>query len=540
MLFTTMKVLLVQWAHHRRLITGVSLYAHRLAKGLRKSGYDVYTVSTDRFSARGVPSLTRSGKDFLYSNPPAASLDSSSPLEEVYNEISERYFRELLCKVRPDWIHFVHLRGWPASILVTAREFTDRVSINLVDHYFLCPLATVIPTDGNSCYSRTSIKCHYCFNPKLEEEIRYRNRKFLELFRQTISVAFICSSVSKEVFLSAGYPSSRITVLPYGATLPKSIFPFLPWNHNHPLTIGYTASASPHKGFSVITNAFKYIPKNLNIVLRIHNKHLSISSVQDSRILTAGPYDDRSLLRIHRELHLVAVPSIFPDLGPQTIFQSFACGIPVLGSNIGGIPGLVTHKRNGWLVEAGDPKNLAEMIKYIYSHPEHYLTVRKGVIPPPSWTEYASLMAGKVMSISPKRISSRKNPLLFRKIAGILTCMDEKELVKTLCENLAGRMSRFDVRWLVWGAGRSGSAAARALLKLGARKISVTDQSEIASFTLRDVTFLSPSKIRSDQFDFVFIASAGFSEEIRSNLLAKGFKRENILDLTDGLWKWLS
>jgi glycosyltransferase involved in cell wall biosynthesis len=44
--------------------------------------------------------------------------------------------------------------------------------------------------------------------------------------------------------------------------------------------------------------------------------------------------------------------------------------LPVVGTNVGGIPELVEHGRNGVLVPPRDPETLAEAIRFLGERPE--------------------------------------------------------------------------------------------------------------------------------------------------------------------------
>jgi glycosyltransferase involved in cell wall biosynthesis len=58
------------------------------------------------------------------------------------------------------------------------------------------------------------------------------------------------------------------------------------------------------------------------------------------------------------------VPSLWYENLPNVILESYACGTPVLASNIGSLPECVLDSQTGFLFEAGNAKNLAEKILY--------------------------------------------------------------------------------------------------------------------------------------------------------------------------------
>jgi glycosyltransferase involved in cell wall biosynthesis len=46
----------------------------------------------------------------------------------------------------------------------------------------------------------------------------------------------------------------------------------------------------------------------------------------------------------------------------MTILEAYACGKPVIGASMGGIPEMIEHGKTGMLFEMGDAEQLAECI----------------------------------------------------------------------------------------------------------------------------------------------------------------------------------
>jgi len=70
-----------------------------------------------------------------------------------------------------------------------------------------------------------------------------------------------------------------------------------------------------------------------------------------------GYVDDAVLERLRQEATAAIVPSIWMENSPLTIYESFAVGLPVIGSDIGGIPELIDESR-GRVVT---PKSASEL-----------------------------------------------------------------------------------------------------------------------------------------------------------------------------------
>lgn len=76
-----------------------------------------------------------------------------------------------------------------------------------------------------------------------------------------------------------------------------------------------------------------------------------------------GYVTDDELSDLRRRATVGVVPSVWPENSPLTIYESFAAGLPIVGSDVGGIPELVTPGETGALYEPGDPADLVAAIR---------------------------------------------------------------------------------------------------------------------------------------------------------------------------------
>jgi len=85
--------------------------------------------------------------------------------------------------------------------------------------------------------------------------------------------------------------------------------------------------------------------------------------------------------RIHFENHRQDVGAVlstadvfvlpsFSEARPRSIIEAMSLGIPVVASDIGGIPSLVAHEETGLLVPAGDPGALAAAVDRLVQSPD--------------------------------------------------------------------------------------------------------------------------------------------------------------------------
>jgi glycosyltransferase involved in cell wall biosynthesis len=67
---------------------------------------------------------------------------------------------------------------------------------------------------------------------------------------------------------------------------------------------------------------------------------------------------------------VLAVPSIWFETGPQVVLEAHAAGVPVVGSDLGGIAERVQDGVNGLLVPPGDPLALAAALRSFVDDPD--------------------------------------------------------------------------------------------------------------------------------------------------------------------------
>jgi len=89
-----------------------------------------------------------------------------------------------------------------------------------------------------------------------------------------------------------------------------------------------------------------------------------------SHVRILGPKYGKELSDIVRGARFSVIPSEWYENCPRSCIESFACGTPVIGANIGGIPEMVEHNETGLLFTPASADDLHQKIDYLFSHPE--------------------------------------------------------------------------------------------------------------------------------------------------------------------------
>lgn len=191
-----------------------------------------------------------------------------------------------------------------------------------------------------------------------------------------ISDLIIAPSTFFEEILLKQYkcPSSKILVSPSGGVDRRIFYPTPKKNHNEKITLGFASNLIEGKGAYMLLKA----------IHSLINKGFDKLSL---KIVGIGPEKeklDNYIINNNLKAFVEFMPTlshpelgnffrtldffIFPTLLPESLglvgLEAMACGVPVIGSNIGGIPGYLVHNHNGFLFEPG---NYLELEKHLMS-----------------------------------------------------------------------------------------------------------------------------------------------------------------------------
>jgi glycosyltransferase involved in cell wall biosynthesis len=90
-----------------------------------------------------------------------------------------------------------------------------------------------------------------------------------------------------------------------------------------------------------------------------------------------GHKSREDLFDLYRECKFLIVPSEWYENSGLIIFEAFACGKAVIGSNMGGIPELVKNEERGMIFKPGDSEELSAIIQYLINNPDKAVEMGK-------------------------------------------------------------------------------------------------------------------------------------------------------------------
>lgn len=155
------------------------------------------------------------------------------------------------------------------------------------------------------------------------------------------------------------------------------------------LKIAFLGRWNQTKGVHILVDALDLIPSEINLKLHIHGiqqdekyQHEITQRAKDNnRIEIASQVFRHKLRPTLAQYDALAVPSQWLETGPLVVPEAHSVGIPVVGSNLGGIAERVRHNVDGLLVKAHDPKAWARAFTRLGSDSSLLAKLRQGIGP---------------------------------------------------------------------------------------------------------------------------------------------------------------
>jgi glycosyltransferase involved in cell wall biosynthesis len=105
--------------------------------------------------------------------------------------------------------------------------------------------------------------------------------------------------------------------------------------------------------------------------------YIKLHNIEDKTILKLFKLEE--MPQVYMDSDLFVLPSENETFG-QVFIEAMACGLPVIGTNVGGIPEIISDSYNGYLVPPDNPSVLAQRIeKLINDHSTRDRFIRNGL-----------------------------------------------------------------------------------------------------------------------------------------------------------------
>ena len=150
----------------------------------------------------------------------------------------------------------------------------------------------------------------------------------------------------------------------------------LPLDKHILLFVAYKAT-DKNKGIDYLTEAIRIIsqrnPQLAEQLCVVPVGH-EAESLRHSFACEACPHDyvthQETMLDLYNAADLLMMPTLMDNL-PNTIVEAMACGVPCVGSDVGGLPQMITPGTDGYLARLRDADDFAHGIEQLLLHEDY-------------------------------------------------------------------------------------------------------------------------------------------------------------------------
>lgn len=185
------------------------------------------------------------------------------------------------------------------------------------------------------------------------------------LHRLIGSYALVGRFIAPSHFLIATYQKLGFPYPIEHVSQPLAPFPTPPEPRSHGQYFLFVGRIAPEKGVATLLRAFAELPECQLVIagsgpdeseLRQTYQHLA-------NVTWLGHVTGDALSQVFREAKALIIPSEWYENMPYALLEALGYGLPVIGSNLGGIPERLIEGQNGYLFEAGNVASLVAAIR---------------------------------------------------------------------------------------------------------------------------------------------------------------------------------
>jgi glycosyltransferase involved in cell wall biosynthesis len=292
-------------------------------------------------------------------------------LNAVYSKSAFKEVLRIIEEHKPDICH-VHntLTLITPSVYYACKKMGVPVVQTLHNYRLIC---------ANAYLFRNGKVCEECIDKSLYNSVKYgcyRNSR-LQTFvlartiewnkkqgawNNLIDAYIALTEFSKHKFIEGGLSENKIFVKP------NFIFEDPGYSENNNGKFLFAGRLDVNKGLNVLVKAAEKLP---NVKFKVAGDGVLRSNLDGvQNIEYFGQLNRNDLIIELKKSSALIIPSVWYESMPMTIIESFACGKPVIASNLGAMAEIIENGKTGLLFEPGNVDDLVKKILSAKNNPE--------------------------------------------------------------------------------------------------------------------------------------------------------------------------
>ncbi|QXI04663.1 glycosyltransferase [Pseudomonas tensinigenes] len=396
---------------------GTEVLTLSTAQALRAQGHQVEIVTAKLDDIESLERSTYVYKDFTVHqfNIPYApgKFSRTRMIDEYHNASIYQPFRVLLEQLKPDLVHFFHLKNLTIAALNACFDEKIPTVYTPTDYWISCRSCQLVKPWGKAECTGPNLLAGNCLKHVAINNKKGTTRTLLALTPQLMfsSIALTASTLIntplkrlvsplvdlsnrkkviteallkvdrilpptlfiEKLLLQTGLPQSRIQRLRYGIQPPliHPKEPDLATPTKTTATFGFIGTLTEHKGCHIFMQAIKSLP-HVNARFLVYGDKQqypeyfnTLESIiqEDKRVRFMGTFPHENIGNILSSLDALVIPSTWRENAPLVLLNALACGTPVIASDVTGITEYLGKDDNVAVFEPGNARQLAQRIE---------------------------------------------------------------------------------------------------------------------------------------------------------------------------------
>lgn len=343
----------------------------------RKSGTDtVYINTIELLRNNGHKVISFSFKDVnntpeIFEHYFVNKTKINNSLGKFYSFEAKQKIEKLIIEEKPQIAHFHNIIGGLSfSILPVLKKYKIPIVATFHGFKYLCPAYIFINGKGEICEDCKVGKYYHCIKNNCAPEGLLRSTALaIESYLRDFLFPFT-KYIDKYIFLSKFFLDKYFEYYPEISGKGTFLYNYLDKIDTEiKITKGdyflYFGRLDREKGIKTLINAFAENPNSKLKIIGDGQLADYVINNKTPNVEYLGFQNWNSIKENLTNASFVIVPSECYENNPMTIVESYSLGKPVIGSNIGGIPEIISEGKTGFIFEPGNVNQLSKLIQLV-------------------------------------------------------------------------------------------------------------------------------------------------------------------------------
>jgi glycosyltransferase involved in cell wall biosynthesis len=302
----------------------------------------------------------------------------------VWNRSNYRELRSIIREEQPEVVHFHNIFPLisPAGYYAAKSEGVPVVQ-SLHNYRLICPNALFF-RQGHACEDCQGKLVpwpgvlHACYRESRPASAAVATmlttHRLLRTWTRMVDVYIALTNFSRNKFIEEHLPAQKVVVKP------NFLHPDPGAGQVQDSYALFVGRLSVEKGVDTLTKAWGRLENRVPLKI-LGDGPLANTAAEASRRITGiewlGRRPKEETLDLMSGAQFLVFPSLCYENFPLVVAEAFACGVPIIASDLGSMSSLVDHGRTGLLFRPGDSQDLADKVRWALAHPDELANMHR-------------------------------------------------------------------------------------------------------------------------------------------------------------------